>query len=875
MVLRPLVVALLLATPAVFAQTRTFVTLPSSNGYGAVIADVSQAKVVHFRERLPATEEAQLDGTGAEVWIGDQLQVVKSRDLLFDAYFGLRVAGQQQWLSSVAADVPGSGYEPAVAARGGSGMVTWTQAVAGLEVSTWVFAPRTLPHAGFVMALRVKNPGATAAANVAAFSLQNFHLGFGRPGVMTKIGSNGETITVDPSHDVLERGFAGVIVARPLGTFAHALGWSSGTPAAQNGFQIVQAGGATDFGDSAGELGVANDSASGFQFSLGTIAAGGEAWAAVAVATHGDPFAGAEVRGWLDAYVGARTPKQLVDDERAGWVAFQQALTLPTGLSADEQTVARESAAMLAMAQVKERDTFLREFLTQDGEARRTRFLRPDGGAAALPAIISHRGTGAVLAGLPPGEWTYAWVRDGAYSAVALSTLGLTAEAREALRFMLDAEGGRFQAWTELNPPGFPPYVISLTRYLGFGVEETDFNAFGPNLEFDGFGLVLWALREHERRTGDLTLTDAKWTVISTRIADALVALIDPATGLMRKDSSIWETHWKGRERTWTFTNVTAARGLCDAAVLAERKGDTTRAATYRQAGQNLRAAIATKLTDAAGALASNREELQSGAGYFDAAVLDAFALGLFRPDGRIANATLAALEQKLRVTAGPGWARNDDRTDHAGVTDLSPWGSDYDSAEWVFTDLRGAIAFRATSPTRADALLAWTTARSAANAGVVPETYDETTGAWKFNAPMIGFGAGAYVLALAQRAAGPIDPACGAFFDETVPDGGVDAGSPDAGPKSDGGTGGGGGSGGSGGGKGGGAGGSGGSGGGSTDGGMGPKPKASGCGCSSGAEGFSAIAALGFLLSRRSKRGAAGGADRRARGARSGMVGR
>ena len=51
-----------------------------------------------------------------------------------------------------------------------------------------------------------------------------------------------------------------------------------------------------------------------------------------------------------------------------------------------------------------------------------------------------------------------------------------------------------------------------------------------------------------------------------------LVALVDPETGLIRADSSIWETHWNGRERRWTYTSVTAARGLCDAAELAERR---------------------------------------------------------------------------------------------------------------------------------------------------------------------------------------------------------------------------------------------------------------------------------------------------------------
>ena len=117
--------------------------------------------------------------------------------------------------------------------------------------------------------------------------------------------------------------------------------------------------------------------------------------------------------------------------------------------------------------------------------------------------------------------------------------------------------------------------------------------------------------------------------------------------------------------------------------------------------------------------------------GTFDAATFDAMAMGLFAPGGRIGRATTTGLE-RLRVASGPGWARNDDRRDHAGRTDLSPWGSEYDSAEWVITDLRGSMVLRAQgNTTRADAVLDWVTNNAAANAGIIPETFDETTGAW------------------------------------------------------------------------------------------------------------------------------------------------
>jgi MYXO-CTERM domain-containing protein len=69
----------------------------------------------------------------------------------------------------------------------------------------------------------------------------------------------------------------------------------------------------------------------------------------------------------------------------------------------------------------------------------------------------------------------------------------------------------------------------------------------------------------------------------------------------------------------------------------------------------------------------------------------------------------------------------------------------------------------------RSDKLLAWVRDQSLLNYLAISETYDEGNGKYKFNAPMVGFGAGVYALALAERQA-PLDaPACGAYFDEST----------------------------------------------------------------------------------------------------------
>ncbi|MCA9654687.1 MAG: MYXO-CTERM sorting domain-containing protein [Myxococcales bacterium] len=766
-------IAMMLAVDTARAQEpvqRTRFELPVSNGYGAVILDLDDAnpsqsrRLVHFREHLFAAEEPLLDAAGDEIWDGNGFAASYTRDLLYDAYFGLRDGDGQAWLTDSPVDLDTSGYAGWQAgATGGTGIATMVQTRGSLEATQYFFAPMEMEANGFVMAMRVRNVGGATVSGAQAFSLANFHLGYGRATspweVGNDIGENGETLQWDPAGggSFTERGFAGAIAMRPAGNVSH-----YGAAPDVNVYGIVDGGGFADLPDNP-TPDVSNTGATGaLQFDLGDLDPGQEAWVAITYVHHGDPFAGAAALGLADAWIDGRGPQQLVEDEIAYWADFQATLTIPAGVSADEETLTRHSAVMLAMGQVREDEFFLREWLSQDGELRRTRF------PGSLPGVVQHHGQGAILASLPPGNWTYAWIRDGAYATVAMATLGMTAEAHAALEFYLNAEAGRFVDWTELAPYSMPDYQISLVRYYGFGVEETDFNGFGPNLEFDGFGLFLWALRNYERLSGDESLAEDNWPLISERIGDVLVALVDPTTGLIRRDSSIWESHWQGRERYWAYTTITAARGLCDAAEIAERVGDATRAQTYRDTANGLRDAIVDRLTDGDGAIGSTAEELQAGEGYWDAAVIDAVAMGLFDPQGEIATATLAGLDANLITPASEvGWSRNDDDTDHAGGKDLSPWGSVYDSVEWVITDLRGAQAFRAAGDaTRSDAILDWILRQSLANYLMVAETFDANTGVYENNTPMLGFGAGAWSLAVAHRAGRFGDAACGEFWE-------------------------------------------------------------------------------------------------------------
>ena len=320
-----------------------------------------------------------------------------------------------------------------------------------------------------------------------------------------------------------------------------------------------------------------------------------------------------------------RTPAEVLADARADWAAFQARASEPSGLTDGERAVYRRSLAVLRMAQVRE----------------------PNGGDA--------RPFGQLVASLPPGMWNIAWVRDMAYGVRALVRARLYPEAHDALDFMLGGDAGDYEAYVG------KPYAISVVRYFGNGKEESDYNDQGPNVEFDGFGLVLGALEEYTRKSGDDTLVGSYTAAIFERTADVLAGLVDGETALVSADSSIWESHWTGGGRKrYAFTSATASWGLDAAARLADARGDGPKAALYREVAATIRGGLADSLVDeASGVLRGSYEETDN---YLDAAAIEAFNFDALPADGETATRTLDAFREKLWIgLTGHGYRRNDD----------------------------------------------------------------------------------------------------------------------------------------------------------------------------------------------------------------------
>jgi GH15 family glucan-1,4-alpha-glucosidase len=465
-----------------------------------------------------------------------------------------------------------------------------------------------------------------------------------------------------------------------------------------------------------------------FQKSLGTVAAGGDAWWGAAISFAADAnVANAETA--MTTFLNSRTPQTLLADAQSEWESWRK--PPPAGLSATETSIYRQAESVLRMAQV----------------------LEP---WSSTPKL---KNNGMILASLPPGQWHIGWVRDAQYATVALARMGHLDEARRALEFFLNAEANQYQSYAGI------PYRISVVRYFGDGEEESDWNSDGPNVEFDGWGLYLWAARTYADRAG-INWLDGQtksgeniYDVLRDQVAQAIEHNLEMATGIVGKDTSIWESHWNNRKH-YTFTSLAAARGLCDFSSLAERRGDSATAYNYRTAAASLRAGIRNGLVDSQQYLGGSQEGITAGK-YHDGAAIEALNWELYPQSDMVWAATLDGLSA-LQVGSG-GYKRNDDNL------------SSYDNDEWVVIDLRISTAMRRAGRTAsADGLLGWVTSQAAANQNLIPELYNQTSVSLPSNAysgaiPMVGFGAAAYILTLLDRAnASPENIDCDAIiFDD------------------------------------------------------------------------------------------------------------
>jgi len=665
----------------------SYAQLTTGNGHGFQVYDVAAGKVTTFLER-----PYKYLHPGATIRAEGKLR----RDLAYDVYFGLRVGMTGKWLR----DVPRSATEYVEQ----SNVIRATSTVNGVKAESHYFAPFGLEGNVMVMLLHVTNT-TSSPVTVDGFALPNLHMG-AAPDPENPTATAERIVTDGATGIATETGYGGVgaAVYVPLGGYDRADCAGTAFDRVNQGQDLAGAPLSRD-GD---------DLVIAYQKSFGTLAAGADGWWGVAIGFTSDPTARDALVAEIDRWRAGRGPSQLVSGALAEIEAWRK--PPPAGLSDAERRIWRQSEMVLRMAQVRE------PWLT----------------------IPKQKGHGMILASLPPGIWHIGWVRDATYSIAALARMGHFEEAKAALQFFLDAEGNRYMSYAGV------PYRISVTRYFGDGQEESDWSDDGPNIEFDGWGLFLWAARTYVDASGDVGWLEGRtqagernYDVIRDLVAGPLEYNID-TNGLVVAENSIWESHWAKRKQ-YAYTALTTARGLCDMTRLAAAVGDAGGGRRALEAARAMPGAIQRLLVDGNGVIAGSLDEKSAGQPYLNAAVLEAFNWGIFPVGSSVESGTLDAMAGLEVVTSG--YKRNDDAL------------SSYDSNEWIVIDLRAASAFRrAGRTTRADALVGWVTSQGALNYDLLPELYntfvsDGAIGAYAGATPMVGFGSGAYILTLLDRA--------------------------------------------------------------------------------------------------------------------------
>lgn len=362
-------------------------------------------------------------------------------------------------------------------------------------------------------------------------------------------------------------------------------------------------------------------------------------------------------------------------------------------------------------------------------------------------------GNGLIVAALPD-VYSTPWVRDMAWSTVALIRMGHQAEARAALLAYFNAQStGKMRS--EVNGAD---YQISVVRYWGNGAEEPFFTQEGAtNIEYDDWGEALWALGEYLRKYDDPALLKAR-TYRGPLYESARDFIVKPLVANMEKygdglivdaDTSIWEEHQKDKKH-FAFSTAMAIVGLREFADVARLAKDEPARSHVLVTAASLEKGFAAAFVRG-GELHGTLEPGEKNE--IDGALLPIINFGVVGDRRLIAN-TVSRMSL-LKVRSG-GYRRV--RSNYTDPKIFEYW---YEREEFLFVDFSLAeLERRLGRKAVADSMFQRIVDKAATDHNIIPEMYvalpcklfpgkiGDPTGAL----PMVGYGAGAYVLYLIER---------------------------------------------------------------------------------------------------------------------------
>lgn len=367
------------------------------------------------------------------------------------------------------------------------------------------------------------------------------------------------------------------------------------------------------------------------------------------------------------------------------------------------------------------------------------------------PKRVNH---GLILACLPDGVWFTPWVRDMSYALVGLSRMGHLKEARLGIISWMNAHPMALWKKETRNQD----YQISVVRYYGDGSEEADYSGLStPNVEFDDWGLALWAIGEYWNASHDKSLLKEKTyrgnTVYESMrdfIVKPLLVNTDPYKDgiIVQKDSSCWEEHQE-HKRHYSFSTITAIPGLQAFEKIAREMKDEKTANMVSEKIKALQKGFRAAFV-ADGAVRGLLEVKEQPKTKVDGSSLEAVNFGVLdvkdSRDLKIIDKTIENMS--VIKTASGGYKRN-----------TGP--SNYEAHEFLFVDFALVRALQKMGrKEEAAKMFDWLVEKSVLDHGLVAEMYVSETkrdcpgevGDPAGAIPMVGYGAGLYVMTLAER---------------------------------------------------------------------------------------------------------------------------
>ena len=372
------------------------------------------------------------------------------------------------------------------------------------------------------------------------------------------------------------------------------------------------------------------------------------------------------------------------------------------------------------------------------------------------PNRAGRHGNGLIVACLPDGVYFTPWVRDMAYAVVALARMGHQSEARAGLLAYFNAQPtGKMRAET-----AGADYQISVVRYFGDGSEEPFFTEEGAtNIEFDNWGLALWVLGEYLRKYDDPDLLKVPtyrgplYESARDFVAKPLFKNLEKyGPGLIvAADTSIWEERQKDKKH-FAFSTAVAIAGLKDFAEVARLAGDQATLSEIRNHVELLEKGFNAAFIRGGKLHGTLEEGVKND---IDGALLAIINFGVVT-DPAIVHDTVERMEL-LKVASG-GYRRV-----RGTYTDPAIFEYWYEQEEFLFVDFSLAEVYRRLGRNaEAAAILKRIVLKAAADHNIISEMYvavpcrlfpgkvGDPTGAL----PMVGYGAGEYVLHVLEREA-------------------------------------------------------------------------------------------------------------------------